>query len=255
MKKSKLKYSVKVELLLEAIADTENAERSAVVLLSGGQDSTTLLHVAMAHHGPKNVFALGFNYGQRHVTELDCAATLAGKYDIPYHVIGLKDVLASVGHSALTNTGAEQDTSKPHTAMPDVPASFVPARNALFLTLAYSYAQLVGAEVVYGGMCQTDYSGYPDCREDFVNGLENALHKGYPSDPIVTFRTPLMRIDKRETFQLAHALGGLPDVLELSHTCYNGDHTTRNAWGYGCGQCPSCKLRAKGFAEFEESMV
>lgn len=227
------------------------AYSSAVVLLSGGQDSVTCLHYALRRHGAGNVHALGFNYGQRHRTELDQAAKVAAKYDIPYKVIDVAG-LKQVGRSALTGEG---DVSSPHPDMADVPASFVPARNAVFLTLAYTYAQSVGAAYVYGGMCQTDYSGYPDCRNAFVRMLNTTLARGYPSDVIPMFRTPLMFLTKAETFALAEAAGGLEDVIEMSHTCYEGDRTTRHAWGYGCGKCPACQLRAKGWDEYQLHFV
>lgn len=216
-----------------------------VVLLSGGQDSVTCLHFAMGRHGQTNVHALGFNYGQRHRTELDQASKVANKYGVPYTVVDVAG-LKQVGRSALTGAG---DVGAPHPDMEGVPASFVPARNALFLTLAFAYAQSVGASYVYGGMCQTDYSGYPDCREAFVRNLNRALISGYPGEPVI-FDTPLMHLTKAETFALARAAGGLDDVLELSHTCYEGDRTTRHDWGYGCGKCPACVLRAKGWAEY-----
>jgi 7-cyano-7-deazaguanine synthase len=224
---------------------------SAVVLLSGGQDSVTCLHYALKRHGAHRVRAIGFNYGQRHRTELDQAAKVAGKHGVPYTVIDVAG-LKQVGRSALTGEG---DVSQPHPDMADVPASFVPARNAVFLTLAFAYAQSVGAAYVYGGMCQTDYSGYPDCRDNFVKLLNRALVEGYPSEPFPMFITPLMFLTKAETFALADAAGGLDDVIKLSHTCYEGDRTTRHPWGYGCGTCPACKLRAKGWDEYQLHFV
>lgn len=231
-------------------ADLDMSFTPAVVLLSGGQDSTTLLHYAMRRHGRRNVFALGFNYGQRHRTELDQAGRIAAKYDVPYTVLDMH-ALSQVGTSALTGAG---DVSAPHKALDNVPASFVPARNAIFLTMAFSYAQYLKAGYVYGGMCQTDYSGYPDCRESFVRQLNRTLVDGYQpetTNPVI-IDTPLMHITKGETFLLAEYVGALDDVVEMSHTCYEGDRTTRHAWGYGCGECPACKLRAAGWAEYLE---
>jgi len=230
-------------------AFTPLTDQKGLVVLSGGQDSVTTLHYAMARHTPANTLAIGFNYGQRHRTELDQAFKVAAKYNVPYKVLDLS-ALRDVGHSALTGPG---DVSKPHETLKDVPASFVPARNAMFLTLAHSYAVHVGAAHVYAGMCQTDYSGYPDCRAEFVAQLNTALNTGYLQD--VVFDTPIMHIDKAETFALAEHLGGLSDVLELSHTCYEGDRSTRHQWGYGCGSCPACLLRAKGWEDYVERFV
>lgn len=236
------------------VSDEFAKTHSAVVLLSGGQDSTTLLHYAMARHN--RVLGLGFNYGQRHVTELDQATKIAGEYDVPFKVIQLENVLKDVGDSALTGQGNQQDVSQAHENMAGVPASFVPARNALFLTLAYSYAQRHGCDTVYGGMCETDYSGYPDCRNEFVVGLNRTLVAGYPPAKLnktIVFMTPLMFLNKAETFELASVLGpqALADVIHKSHTCYEGDRTTKHDWGYGCGKCPACDLRAKGYAKFK----
>lgn len=231
----------------------EEDNRRAVVLFSGGQDSTTVLHYAIARHGEGNVSALGVHYGQKHRVELDCARKIAAGLDLTYHVLDVP-TLAQVGESALT-TAADMDPSTPHAQMKDVPASFVPARNALFLTVAHAYAANVAdAQIVYGGMCQTDYSGYPDCRSDFVRQMQYALNIGYETD--IDFITPLMWLTKAETFRLAWDIGiaAWNDVVQASHTCYNGDRSKWNEpWGYGCGECPACELRAKGYAEFAAS--
>ena len=226
-------------------------DRPAVVLLSGGQDSVTLLHFAMHRHNLAPVHALSFAYGQRHRAELDACEALTAAHGIPWRTIHT-DALAEVGRSALTNM-ATTPTSDEHPTMRGVPASFVPARNALFLTLAHAYAanMLSPRSVVYGGMCQTDYSGYPDCRHRFVQALCYALNEGY--EATVEFKTPLMHLTKAETFALAADIGpqALHDVLTHSRTCYEGLHSVRHDWGTGCGNCPACKLRAKGWTEYK----
>lgn len=236
-----------MELQHQILQSTKTCDTPGVVLLSGGQDSVTCLHYALRRHSI-NVHALSFDYGQRHSVELRQAAFLANKYGIPHVVLDV-GALRDVGQSALTGPG---DVGVPHAAMAGVPASFVPARNAIFLTLAYSYAQMIGGQHVYGGMCQTDYSGYPDCREEFVQALSHTLNIGYPGAAFISFVTPMMRLTKCDTFALAEALGvqALHDVVEHSHTCYEGDRSTRHVWGYGCGKCPACQLRAKGWDDF-----
>jgi 7-cyano-7-deazaguanine synthase len=218
-------------------------DAKAVVLLSGGQDSTTVLGVALDTH--KQVYALGFRYGQKHEVELLQAQKIAKKHSVPFAVVDAL-ALGAMVTSALVDEGS--NVSDAHPYMKDVPASFVPARNALFLVLAHAYAQEIGAKYIYGGMCQTDYSGYPDCRETFVRAMETALNVGYESD--ITVMTPLMHLSKGETFHLAYDKGMLSDVIDLSHTCYNGVRNKIFAWGRGCGECPACKLRAKGWEDY-----
>ena len=205
----------------------------------------TILHLAARHHA--NVFAIGFSYGQKHDVELLAAADEAKSIGVPYNVLNMRSV-GMVGNSALT-THTHTDTARPHDDMAGVPASFVPARNAMFLTLAHAYAlhPAIQADYVYGGMCQTDYSGYPDCRAVFIEALQTALNIGYNAE--VVFETPLMYLTKAETFQLAGELGVLDRIINNSRTCYNGSDYV-NAWGYGCGECPACDLRRKGYNEF-----
>lgn len=219
----------------------------AVVVFSGGQDSTVCLAEACRRHGPANVRAIAFRYGQRHVIEYDCAVKIAVALGVDLHVIDL-DFMPKVVNSALTGNEAPVDT--PHADNPRVPASFVPARNALFLTIAHGYAQKVHAQLVYAGVCEADYSGYPDCRQRFVTALEVALNIGYNTD--IRIVTPLMYLTKAEIFARADSLGILPLLLEHSHTCYEGDHTNRHDWGYGCGKCPACRLRRKGWENYLE---
>lgn len=216
----------------------------ALVVLSGGQDSVTCLGYALKYC--KKVFAISFLYGQRHAIELQCARELCEKYNVPHKLVSL-DFLPSLVTSALTGEGNVSDA---HAHKPGLPASFVPNRNALFLTIAHAHAQEVGANVVITGVCQTDYSGYPDCRDEFVRSLAQALNIGYQTN--IQIATPLMHLTKGETFSLAEDVGFLEEVLTMSHTCYNGDHETKHEWGFGCGHCPACQLRAKGWEEFKE---
>lgn len=216
---------------------------SAVVVLSGGQDSMTCLGLALKQY--HEVHAIGFAYGQRHRVELEQAAQACAKHDVPFRVVSL-DFMPQLVTSALTGEG---DVGAGHAYKPGLPASFVPARNALFLTLSHAYAQELGAKTILTGVCETDYSGYPDCREAFILELANALNIGYETD--IQIRTPLMHMTKSETFELASRTGFLTEVLNLSHTCYNGNRDRINDWGFGCGECPACKLRAEGWAQFQ----
>ncbi len=215
----------------------------ALVVLSGGQDSVTCLGLALDRY--EKVSAISFHYGQRHEVELHCAKHLCEKYGVPQQVINL-GFLGQMVTSALTGAG---EVGKPHAYKPGLPSSFVPARNALFLTAAHGYAQEIGADVLVTGVCQTDYSGYPDCRKEFISKLEAALNCGYQTNIVID--TPLMMLDKGETFQLAEDCGFLDEVINFSHTCYNGDHVTKHEWGYGCGTCPACELRARGWEDYK----
>jgi 7-cyano-7-deazaguanine synthase len=217
--------------------------RKAVILFSGGQDSTTILGDAL--YQGLDCYTLGFEYGQRHIVELEQASIIADKLEVPFTTINL-EALGQIVTTGLTVPNT--DLSKPHPRYSNLPASFVPNRNALFLTFAHAYAQEIGAHLVWGGMCETDYSGYPDCREGFIKSLEGTLNLGYQT--LIQFVTPLMYLTKGQTFALAEKVGILPLVLEESNTCYNGDREHRHDWGYGCGDCPACKLRAKGWNDF-----
>lgn len=217
----------------------------AVVVMSGGQDSTTCLGVALQKHD--HVAAISFDYGQKHAIELEQAKKICDEFAVLLELVEVP-LLKKMDSSALVNGG---DTTQPHAYIPDVPASFVPVRNALFLTMAYGFAMEIGAETIYTGVCQTDYSGYPDCRAEFVNHLNDTLIIGYGIP--IKIETPLMYLTKAQTFALAEEVGILGTVLTVSHTCYDGDHTTPNEWGFGCGECPACKLRAKGWEEYKAS--
>lgn len=213
---------------------------SALVLFSGGQDSTTCLFWAKQHF--RQVRALGFTYNQKHAVELRQAAIIAEKAGVPFSVMDLRGML---GASALTEH--DKDVSAPHELNQQLPASFVPGRNAVFLTIAISHAYTLGVCDVVGGMCQTDYSGYPDCRREFVDTLQQTMRLALDAE--VNIHTPLMYLTKAETWKLAYDLGVLDIVRDLSHTDYNGDRTTYNEWGYGRLDNPASVLRAKGYEE------
>ncbi len=229
------------ELTKWTTVDALEKPEKALVVMSGGQDSTTCLGVALHNHD--TVHAVAFDYGQKHVIELQMAHRICDKHNVPLQVVQVP-VLQLMKSSALVNHG---DTSQKHSYLAGVPASFVPARNALFLTMAWGIGMELGVDYIYTGVCQTDYSGYPDCRDEFIQTLNEALIMGY--NTTIGIRTPLMFLDKADTFEMARRVGILDDVLEMSHTCYNGDRTPHN-WGAGCGECPACKLRIKGYEEF-----
>ena len=225
--------------------------RSALVLFSGGQDSTTCLFWALSPDGGAfdRVEAVAFRYGQRHAVEIEQAGAIAEAAGVALHTLDLTGLLSG---SALLATEAG-DTNAAHDLAPDLPASFVPGRNALFLTAAASYGFTRGITDLVGGMCQTDYSGYPDCRLDFVESQARTL--GLALDADVTIHTPLMSLTKAETWKLAKDLGTvrgldvLDTVVEMSHTDYHGDRTERHDWGYGKLDNPASVLRAKGWDE------
>lgn len=214
----------------------------ALVLFSGGQDSTTLL--GWARNRYNSVHAIGFNYGQRHEVELEQAKIITDAFKIPYILVKIpfmKDIVIS-------NLLQDGDINSSHPDNKELPSSFVPNRNALFLTIAHAYAQKIKANDIIGGMCQTDYSGYPDCRLDFIKKIQKSLNIG--SNQKIKILTPLMKLTKAQTFDLAQREGFLSIVIHDSHTCYNGDHKTFHEWGFGCGECPACVLRAKGWTEY-----
>jgi len=219
----------------------------AVVLLSGGQDSVTCLGWALAHF--TEVVAISFDYGQKHLIELATGDLVAKALSVERHVFKT-DILSQLGDSALVTGG---DVTQPHPHKEGLPASYVPNRNAFMLTTAHALAQKIGAETIVAGMCETDYSGYPDCRLDFIQIIEQALNSGSEAD--ICIETPLMHLDKAQTFQLADDLGIIELVVEDTVTCYNGDMDTRNPWGGGCGECPACELRAAGYEKYESGDV
>lgn len=213
---------------------------AALVLFSGGQDSTTCLFWAKKQFA--QVQALGFRYNQKHEVELKQAAIIADKAGVPLKIMNLEGMLHG---SALTEH--DKDVSAQHELNSNLPASFVPGRNAVFLTVALSHAYTLGISDVVGGMCQTDYSGYPDCRRVFIDSLQTTMSLALEKD--VRIHTPLMYLTKAETWKLAYDLGILDIVRDLSHTDYNGDRSTYNEWGYGKLDNPASILRAKGYEE------
>ena len=224
----------------------------ALVLFSGGHDSSTCLAWALDRFG--SVETLGFDYGQRHHVELDCRAAIrdglaridpawAGRLG-PDHTIGLK-ALGEISDTALTDDVAIAMTED------GLPNTFVPGRNLIFLTFAAALAYRRGLKHIVTGVCETDYSGYPDCRDDTIKALQVALNLGM--DKRFVLHTPLMWIDKAETWALTERLGGEPLVAlirEQSHSCYLGDRSHHHDWGFGCGTCPACQLRADGYRRF-----
>jgi len=225
---------------------------SALVLFSGGQDSTTCLAWALERYA--HVETVGFDYGQRHRIELDCRANIlaALRHDFPEwasrlggdHMLDLS-ILGQLSETALT-----QDKQIAFAAS-GLPNTFVPGRNLLFFTFAAAIAYRRGIKHLVGGMCETDYSGYPDCRDDTLKALQVALNLGMEQRFVVD--TPLMWIDKAQTFALVHDIGGdrlMRIVLEQTHSCYMGDRTHRHDWGYGCDACPACELRRQGWLRY-----
>ena len=218
-------------------------DETAIVVLSGGQDSVTCLGWALKMF--TTVHCISFKYGQKHAIELAQAQIVCDALGVSLAVHEIPS-LAILGDSALTTGG---DVNQKHERHANLPASFVPNRNALFLTIAHAYAQKMGAKHLVTGVCETDYSGYPDCREIFITELQNTLNLGYQTD--IQIRTPLMHLNKAQTFQLAEDVGVLQLVIDESHTCYNGDRVHHWDWGSGCGECPACKIRQNGFREYK----
>jgi 7-cyano-7-deazaguanine synthase len=227
----------------------------ALVLFSGGQDSATALAWALDRYD--RVETIGFDYGQRHRVELDCRTQFLDKLRASFpqwakrlgddHLLDL-GLLGQVSDTALT---AERAIAFNASGLPN---TFVPGRNLIFFTFAAAVAYRRGLSVLVGGMCETDYSGYPDCRDDTLKSLQVTLGLGL--NQRVVIETPLMWMDKAQTWQLAHTLGGnalVSLITEETHTCYLGDRKTRHAWGYGCGTCPACELRARGHARYAGS--
>lgn len=244
----------KVDHLLKEIEATNREQtllglkNDVVVVLSGGQDSTTCLGLALKYYD--NVTAVAFSYGQKHAVELHCASMICRKFGVPLEVFEIP-ALRALGNSALVAGSEQTDVNEQHAQNSNLPASFVPNRNALFLTTAHALAQKVGARIVMTGVCETDYSGYPDCRLKFVRQLRDALNVGYETD--IEFHTPLMHLNKAQTFEMAEKVGILETVINDTHTCYNGDHSTKHDWGFGCGECPACNLRQAGYEVYTEN--
>ncbi len=224
----------------------------ALVLFSGGQDSTVCLAWALDRF--ERVETVGFDYGQRHMVELDARQVVLRKLRAQFSnwdaKLGDDHVLALSALSQISETSLTRDTAIEMDAT-GLPSTFVPGRNLLFFTYAAALGWRRGITTLIGGMCETDYSGYPDCRNETLQALARALSLGL--DKPVEIATPLMFVDKAATWAMAEQLGGRPLIdliLEHTHTCYLGDHTTRHEWGLGCGTCPACELRASGWARW-----
>jgi 7-cyano-7-deazaguanine synthase len=236
---------------VELIGDT------ALVLFSGGQDSTVCLAWALERFG--RVETIGFDYAQRHNVELDA------RLRVREHITALRpawaarlgddhmvrlDALAALSDTALTHETAIEIAEN------GLPTTFVPGRNLVFFAFAGALAYRRGAKHLVAGMCETDYSGYPDCRDDTLKAMQLALNLGMERRFVI--HTPLMWIDKAATFALAHAIAGdafIDLLVEDTHTCYLGDRSRRHDWGYGCGTCPACRLRADGFAKWNTGKI
>jgi len=224
----------------------------ALVLFSGGQDSTACLAWALSRYD--RVETVGFDYGQRHAVELEARQAVRARIarDFPDwaprlgedHMLDIRS-FGALAETAMTSEREIEITEK------GLPSTFVPGRNLVFLVYAAALADRRRLGALVGGMCETDYSGYPDCRRDTLDAMQQALNLGMAQD--FRIETPLMWLTKAQTWELADRIGGetlVELIIEDSHTCYQGDRTHRHAWGYGCGQCPACELRAAGHAEW-----
>ena len=232
-------------------------EEGALVLYSGGQDSATCLAWALERYG--HVETIGFDYGQRHRIELDCRTDLVSRLRAQFpawseklgedHVVRL-DALGQISQTALTSD------MEFRLAEDGLPNSFVPGRNLIFLAFAAALAYRRGLKRIVTGVCETDYSGYPDCRDDTIKAMQVALSLGL--DRRLVLETPLMWRDKAQTWALAQTLGGeaLVELIRArSHSCYAGDRTHEHDWGYGCGVCPACELRSAGWAKWRSARL
>ncbi|MDO4618816.1 MAG: 7-cyano-7-deazaguanine synthase QueC [Clostridia bacterium] len=215
-------------------------DRKALVVLSGGQDSTTCLYWAIERYGKQNVSAIGFDYGQRHLKELDCARKITEKEGIPFEAIKTP-IINELTENSLTRSDIPVEKEKPDGTPPN---SFVEGRNHLFLSYAAIYAKTHGITDIITGVCETDFSGYPDCRDQFVKSLNVTLNLAmdYP----FVIHTPLMWLTKADTWEMADKLGVLDTIRKETLTCYNG------VIGDGCGECPACHLRRRGLNEYLE---
>jgi 7-cyano-7-deazaguanine synthase len=227
----------------------------ALVLFSGGQDSTVCLAYALDRFA--RVETVGFDYGQRHGVELNCRQRVRSEMTLrfpewaarlgPDHMIDIAS-FGAIGETALTS-GAEIEM-----LASGLPSTFVPGRNLLFFVYGAALGYRRGLTTLVGGMCETDFSGYPDCRDATLRALQEAIRLG--TEIPFTIETPLMWLTKAETWALAETLGGdalVELILEETHTCYKGERGTRHDWGYGCGACPACDLRAKGYAMWQSA--
>ncbi len=234
------------------MSDDQPPSGAALVLFSGGQDSTVCLAWALERYG--RVETVGFDYGQRHGIEMEARETVRAGFIRrfpawaarlgPDHRLDLRG-FGAVAESALTSHRAIEMTER------GLPSTFVPGRNLVFFVYAAALADRRGLTDLVGGMCETDYSGYPDCRRETLDAAQTMLNLGM--EQRFTIQTPLMWLTKARTWALAQGLGGndlVEMILEDSHTCYLGERGARHAWGYGCGTCPACELRQGGFEDW-----
>ncbi len=233
-----------------------NGLEAALILFSGGQDSTVCLAWALERYA--KVETIGFDYGQRHRVELDqrrrVLMELRAAFPEWAEKLGNDHLLALPTLSAISETALTRETEITFTAS-GLPSTFVPGRNLLFLTYAAAVAYRRGIGVLVGGMCETDFSGYPDCRSDTIAAQQTALSLGL--DRPIRIETPLMFIDKAGTWALGEDLGGprlTSVIVDDTHTCYLGDRSKRHDWGYGCGTCPACELRARGWEKWQAAV-
>ncbi|WP_066685629.1 7-cyano-7-deazaguanine synthase QueC [Caulobacter sp. CCH9-E1] len=229
------------------------ADQAALVLFSGGQDSSVCLAWALERYG--RVETVGFDYGQRHAVEMEARQAVRREIAARFpqwagrlgedHVLDIKS-FGAVAQSALTADRAIEMTER------GLPSTFVPGRNLVFLIYAAALADRRGIDALVGGMCETDFSGYPDCRRDTLDAMQSALNLGM--DRNFRVETPLMWLTKAQTWALSKSLGGeelVRLIVEESHTCYQGERDVLHPWGHGCGVCPACELREKGYAEWD----
>ena len=230
------------------------SSRRALVLFSGGQDSTVALAWALARY--ETVETIGFDYGQRHRVELDCRRTIRTALSTGFAWsarLGPDHLLDMTSFGAIAETAMTTDAAIEMTVS-GLPNTFVPGRNLAFFVYAAALACRRGIGHLVGGMCETDFSGYPDCRNDTLQALGKALALG--TDQPLEIVTPLMRLNKAATWRLAEEIGGsalVELIVEATHTCYLGERGIRHEWGYGCGTCPACLLRASGYAAWAKS--
>jgi len=238
-------------------APTHHTHTHALVLFSGGQDSATCLAWALSRFA--HVETIGFDYGQRHRVELQCRQTFLARLRSQFsqwaHKLGCDHLLdlGLLGQLSDTALTAAKTIEYEQNGLPN---TFVPGRNIIFFTFAAALAYRRGLSVLVGGMCETDYSGYPDCRDDTLKSLQVTLGLGL--DTRMVIETPLMWIDKAATWRMAHELGGdalVEAIRNDTHSCYLGDHATSHAWGYGCGSCPACELRATGWSRYVSALA
>lgn len=223
----------------------------ALVVLSGGLDSSTCLVLATRLF--EKVSAICFDYGQRNVVEIKQAEKLCEMFNVPFKLVDMSTVFEAVSTSALIADGPLGNVNAPHPLNNNLPSSYVPNRNTMFLTVAHAWAQTIGASCVVTGISEVDGAHYPDTTLDFAQQLQVVLTEGSGTD--IGVFCPLATVDKAGTFQLARSMNVLDVIIEHSHSCYNGVRSTLHPWGYGCGDCISCTSRAEGFEKYEKGLT